>query len=188
MSWELNEIDLLAPHHFLELIERCRVIVRDAEVANAALLLPPPKGLEVRLPVHQLMHLDQIDRIAAAGVPEEEESGGAAEGAGADATVGDATCGGGVAAAGADFAVAHAVERTARTDSGKATFMALLLFRRDAQCASDISVVEAHATRVSDARCASLPQRTPSANGTSGSTSTGTSVIRCSAAFRSAGI
>ena len=62
---ELDEIQRLGAHHRLELGIGAGRVVRDAEVADAALFLPGAQRRELRLPVDQVVDLHQVDAVGA---------------------------------------------------------------------------------------------------------------------------
>src|SRR5438445_12779234 len=58
------EIERLAPQHPLQLVVGARRVMGDAEVADAAGLLPVPQGAEVGSPVEQVVDLHQVEAPA----------------------------------------------------------------------------------------------------------------------------
>ena len=62
---DLQEVELLGAQHRLDLAVGRRGVVRDADVAHAALVLPAAQGREVRAPVDQVVHLHQVDALGA---------------------------------------------------------------------------------------------------------------------------
>ncbi len=62
---DLDKIELLAANEILHLFERAGFVMRDPDVANAPLSLPIAQGRKVRLYLHQVVHLHQVDSIGA---------------------------------------------------------------------------------------------------------------------------
>ena len=62
---ELDEVERLATQHTLEVVVRARRVVRDADVADAAGLLPLTERAEVGLPIHQVVDLHEVEALDA---------------------------------------------------------------------------------------------------------------------------
>src|SRR6185436_16196260 len=60
---ELDEIERLLAHDGFELVIGARGIMRDAEVADATVLLPLPKRRKMCLPIEQVVHLHEVDAL-----------------------------------------------------------------------------------------------------------------------------
>jgi curved DNA-binding protein len=62
---ELHKIEALAPQHALELRMLAIGVVGDADIADAPFFLPPAERGQVRLPVHEVVDLHQVDHLSA---------------------------------------------------------------------------------------------------------------------------
>src|SRR5438477_7432324 len=62
---DLEKIELLAPQDFLGLGKGGVDIVRDAEIADASLLLPAAHGGELGIQINQVVHLHEIEVLYA---------------------------------------------------------------------------------------------------------------------------
>ncbi len=63
---DLQEVELLGAQHGLDLVVGRGRVVRDADVAHAAFLLPAAQRGEVRAPVDEVVHLHQVHALACA--------------------------------------------------------------------------------------------------------------------------
>ena len=60
---ELNEIDGLGPQAIHQIVKRVRTVVGIAQVVEAAVCLPATHGVELGLPIDQVVNLHQVDDI-----------------------------------------------------------------------------------------------------------------------------
>jgi hypothetical protein len=57
----LDEIEWLLAHHGFQLVIGARGVMRDTQVADAAVLLPAAQRRDMRFPVDEIVHLHEVD-------------------------------------------------------------------------------------------------------------------------------
>ena len=62
---DLEEIELLAAHQFFDFAQSSGLVMRDPDVANAALPFPFLQRGELCIHIDQIVHLDQVDSVRA---------------------------------------------------------------------------------------------------------------------------